>query len=225
MIISHQHRFIFIKTYKTAGTSLEVFLSQHVGPDAVVTPIIPAVEPHQPRNHTGRWNLLYELWERPVPRRTSVRAWSRRERYYNHIPARVAMCRVPAHIWGYFKFTIERNPWDKTLSHYHMLNHRAGGTLTFDAYLAGNDFAHNLPQYAHAGRLLVDRVLKYENLTDELRLIFARARIPFTGDLGVRAKGEYRSDRRPYQEVYTPAQRDRVAQLFAAEIALHGYTF
>src|SRR5437762_6689028 len=41
MIISHKHKFIFIKTVKTAGTSLEVFLSQHCGPDDVLTPFAP----------------------------------------------------------------------------------------------------------------------------------------------------------------------------------------
>lgn len=38
MIISHQHRFIFVKTLKTAGTSIEVFLSGLCGRDDVVTP-------------------------------------------------------------------------------------------------------------------------------------------------------------------------------------------
>ena len=39
MIISHSHRFIFIKSEKTAGTSIEAALSAHCSGDDIVTPI------------------------------------------------------------------------------------------------------------------------------------------------------------------------------------------
>lgn len=40
MIISHTHQFIFLKVYKTAGTSIEIALSKHCGPDGVIAPIV-----------------------------------------------------------------------------------------------------------------------------------------------------------------------------------------
>jgi len=39
MIISHKHRFIFIKTMKPAGTSLEICLSGICGPEGGISPI------------------------------------------------------------------------------------------------------------------------------------------------------------------------------------------
>src|SRR5258706_13533067 len=39
MIISHVYKFIFIKTNKTAGTSIEIALSRFCGDDDVITPI------------------------------------------------------------------------------------------------------------------------------------------------------------------------------------------
>ena len=41
MIVSHSHRFIFIKTRKVAGTSVELFLSQFCGEEDIVTTLGP----------------------------------------------------------------------------------------------------------------------------------------------------------------------------------------
>ena len=37
MIISHKHKFIFFKTRKTAGTSLQIALSEFCGSDDIIT--------------------------------------------------------------------------------------------------------------------------------------------------------------------------------------------
>jgi len=39
LIISHKFKFVFVKTRKTAGTSIEMALRPHLGPDDVATPI------------------------------------------------------------------------------------------------------------------------------------------------------------------------------------------
>jgi hypothetical protein len=41
MILSHDRRLIFIKTQKTAGSSLELSLSQICGPTDIITPLMP----------------------------------------------------------------------------------------------------------------------------------------------------------------------------------------
>ncbi len=227
MIISHQFRFIFIKTTKTAGTSLEIFLAEQGGPRDVVTPIEPPVPPHRPRHFEGWWNPLPELIDGVTDPRQTFRELLARRKYYNHMPARLVRARAGAPAWNkYFKFCVERNPWDKTLSHYHMLRSRAGGDLSFDQYLAQGRLPVNFGKYTDgAGRLLVDEVLRYENLNEELARVCARLGLPFSGSLDPGAKSEMRTDRRPYREVYTDAQREIVARAFAREIAFFGYTF
>lgn len=229
MIISHEHKFIFIKTRKTAGTSIEVFLSQHCGEDDVVTPIHPPVESHRPRNFRGLFNPLPELVaaRSGLDAARSVKHFLMAERFYNHMPAWIVKRRLPPEIWNsYFKFCVERNPWDKVLSYYHMLSHQTRGKLSLAQYVQRGRFPVDHALYTdEQGNLMVDQVVRYENLAEELGAIFASRGIPFTGTLGVRAKGGYREDRRPYQEVFSPEQGEIIANAFATEIALLKYSF
>ncbi|MGR9108601.1 MAG: hypothetical protein ACU843_16910 [Gammaproteobacteria bacterium] len=202
MIVSHTHRFIFIKNVKAAGTSIEVFLSQFCQDADIVTPIHPVVEPHRPRNSEG---------------------------FYNHMPGAEIRERIGEDLWNsYYKFCVERNPWDKTLSYYYMEKYRSGGRLSLDEVLNGNTFPVNYPRYTEPDnpqRILVDRIIDFEALNDGLADVFESLGIPFSGYLDVFAKSEYRSDRRPYQQVLNPIQAQRISDLFRVEIEMHGYRF
>ena len=229
MIISHRYKFIFIKTRKTAGTSIEAYLAKHCGEEDVVTPIHPPLDGHRPRNFRGLFNPLAEFAvdENMMARARTLKHFLLAERFYNHMPARLVQLRLPPDVFdGYFKFCVERNPWDKTLSYYHMAAHRAGGRLTWEEFIRRGRFPVDHYLYTDgAGKLLVDRVVRFERLEEELGEVFEMLGVPYSGSLGIKAKGEYRRDRRPYQEVYTRAQRDVIARAFVSEIALFGYQF
>lgn len=202
MIVSHEHKLIFIKNGKTAGTSIEVFLSTVCEESAIVTPIYPSIATHRPRNHAG---------------------------FYNRMPASEIREKLGPTLWDrYYKFCVERNPWEKALSYYYMEKYRLGGRLSLDEYLSGDIFPVNYSRYTepgNPGQIIVDRVIEYECLSEGLSEVFSRAGVPFKGRLNVYAKAEYRNDHRPYQEVLSPAQAERIRDLFAVEIALHGYQF
>ena len=201
MIISHTFRFIFIKTIKTAGTSIEVYLSPHCGPGDILTPVQPPEEGHQPRNAEG---------------------------FYNHFSAWGVRQAVPPEIWNsYFKFCVERNPWDKVVSDYSMIRHRSGGRVSFEEYIRHGRFPKSWELYTDQDNrtLLVDEVLRWERLDEQLGEVFTRLGVPWDGALNVHAKSGYRADRKPSAEWYDERQKARVAQAFRQEIEQFGYEF
>lgn len=241
MIISNKYKFIFVKTQKTAGTSIEVFLSQFCSASDIITPIAPAEEGHKPRNYKGFWNPFREIvyylnFLKKNDLRLRYRAiriiWKHlksRQKFHNHIPAYCIKQRVPLKIWkNYFKFCVERNPWDKTVSHYYYRKYRDNPSMTFQDYLDMNNLCFNYNLYTdfnNRDKIIVDKVIKYENLTEELNMIFNRLAIPFNGSLGVRAKSNFRKDRKPYQEFFSEKYKKVIEKEFHHEIKMHKYSF
>lgn len=255
MVISHKYRFIFIKTTKVGGTSLELMLDGLCGPDDVLTPHWHPEEGYHPRNHLARFNPLPELWkvlrhEGRLPkgyRDWVFRMYREQERYHESLPAWQLKCRIPAHIWNsYYKFTVERNPWDKAISRYYhskgVYEPKYGKELTMDSWLDyfegriaqpwvtkawGSEAPYNYPRYADpwTDEVLVDKICRYEQLEQDLQEVFARVGMPWPGAVPRKAKTGYRTDRRPYREVLTDSQRERIAKACAKEIALMGYTY
>jgi len=227
MIVSHKHEFIFLKTRKTAGTSIEVFLSEGCGDQDIVTEIFPEESNHRPRNFRGIASP-FESAARQEPFLRRLRHAVSFRRYYNHMPAELVKARVGEDIWNrYFKFCVERNPWDKTVSMYYMYLKRSGKEISFEQFV---DSYPRLPvNYGlysdRQGNLMVDRLLRYESLNDELAAVFQSLGVPFEGALQQRAKSDYRTEQGRYQDMYTSGSRNRVAEIYKQEIDLLGYEF
>ena len=120
VIISHKHRFIFIKTNKTAGTSIEIALSRFCGYDDVITPI--GRDEIIRRHLTSRVAQNYKL---PYSKYTLLDwAWSiynlKGLRFTQHCSAQRIKKYIGENIWNnYHKFCFERNPWDRVISLYY----------------------------------------------------------------------------------------------------------
>lgn len=205
MIISHRFRFIFIKTTKTAGTSLEVQLSPICPPEDVFTPVIPPEDGHQARNYIA-------------PDGTE---------YYNHMDARLVRRLLGEERFkDYFKFCVERDPVDKCVSYYMMKKHSSTHTnwrwrlMNWHAFVLSGRFPFDHDKYTdHDGSLMVDRILRYENLNEELSDVFKTLGVPFTG-LTTRAKGNHRGPTKPS---VTPLHRARIMHAYAQSNAYTGY--
>lgn len=107
MIISHKHRFIFLKTNKTAGTSLEIALSEFCGTDDIITPISSADESiRRGLGYRGPQNYLIPFWAyNPLDWAVFLLKRREKQRYYNHIAAKKVRKYVGEKVWrSYYKF-------------------------------------------------------------------------------------------------------------------------
>lgn len=127
VIISHQHRFIFVKTAKVAGTSFELAMRPYLGPDDIATPVVAYDE-----------KLAQELGL-PGPCNFGPSYWycmcnqGGKGAFNEHSWAYEIRGLLGSGIWDdYYTFTIERDPRDKSISNYYHYRNASGlrGYLT-----------------------------------------------------------------------------------------------
>jgi hypothetical protein len=222
MILSHKHKFIFLKTKKTASTSVEIALSAICGPEDVITPISPEDEALRASlGYRGAQNYRPPL---PVAARHYLRR-GRWPRFYNHMSAFEVKRLVGERIWQeYFTFCFERNPWERALSQYYFWRHRKERNTDFHSYIRSGKLdpleRKTSALYRQGEEILVDRVCRYEDFEEELRGISIR--LGLTEPLRApNAKGGIRS--RQAEHCWQQQDVDYIAELFKFEIESFGY--
>jgi hypothetical protein len=230
MIISHTHKFIFIKSEKTAGTSFEAALSAHCRDNDIVVPIN---DFRHNRNEKGEF---------------IHRAMNADEEYRTigqHVDAKTIRRKVPAGIWNsYFKFSIIRNPWDRTVSDffwkwrqdpaiaprkrfYHHLgipfNELAQIRKPFTEFLMSDEFENNDRFYIIDDQLCVDFVIHYETLLEDVREVCKRIGLPPVELPNL--KTGFRQKRHHYSEYFDEESKAIVAEKHKNDIRLFGYEF
>lgn len=232
MIISHKYKFIFVKTRKTAGTSIEISLSRFCGKGDIITPII-----YQDELIREEMGLYPQNYGKPIKwTEYSIRDWKNLIRrgkkpkpekatYYHHITAAKIRTLIGEDIWNsYFKFCFVRNPWDRAVSRYYWNIEKTKQVNTMDESLQNSNPNANFPIYTIDDKVAVDFVGRFENLKQDFSDVCDRLHIPFDGWLP-RTKAKSRKDKRHYTEILTPEQVEYIRQKCAAEIELFGYTF
>jgi hypothetical protein len=238
MIASFRNGFIFVKTRKTAGSSVEIALSRFCGPDDILTPLDIDEEELRAgpgkfgsRNFTSNYKLARRL-KHAVARNDAFeyrqlnRKVRKRAEFFNHIPATRIREQIDPVFWERsFKFAIERHPYEKTVSMaYFRLYLRGLPAEEFQAMLEDTIQSSKFYEqhlYCDDGKPIVDRILKYEDLDNELKSI--------EPSLGIslpplpRVKSGHRMDRRPAYEILSASQRDRISEIYTPIFDRFGY--
>ncbi|MEM1403105.1 MAG: sulfotransferase family 2 domain-containing protein [Pseudomonadota bacterium] len=229
MIISHKHRFIFVKTHKTAGSSLEVALAKECGADDVVSHMEDNIASGVPRNYgptsfVGDPYNRIKLLRKVISRHSSLLG----DFYYEHMPAWRIRDLVGPDIWSdYFTFCFERNPWDKAVSYYLWKREGQGKRLpSFSDYVRTKP--HRLPVdhglYCDDVGVMVDKVYEFRELPEALADLRQRLGLEIPEPLP-REKTGVAKDRKPYTDYYDDETRERVTRVFARELSLFSYEY
>ena len=194
MILLRNHRLLFIKGAKVAGTSIEVFLSGFATAGDIVTPISPPSPLHQPRNHLAADGS-------PL--------------FYNHIDAATVKSLLgDDYFLGLRRFGVVRDPFEKVKSTFAMQYVLHGGAYDVDSAI--NDTWSEADKYCDAsGNCLLTDVLRYEDLDEELRRFFSSVGIPFDR-LSAREKDDFRK-RSAVQAQFDERQRAAILEKFSWE--------
>lgn len=231
MILSHEHKFIYIKTYKTGSTSVEAALSGVCGSQDVITEAseqLRGVRPQPAQN--------YRIEHPAKPRRPFwKKLLGRPERhyhpsvgYYEHMPAWRVRTYCGEAVWNsYFKFSFERNPWDRQVSWYHYKT-KSKSAADKPAFADFNRdrrraFVENWDLYTIEGQQVLDFVGRYEKLEVDFDEVLAR--IGLTGQVQLPRTNVSAGRSGSYRTVYDDASRALVGDWYAPEIRHFGYEF
>jgi hypothetical protein len=207
VIASHAHRFVFVKTRKTAGTSLEIALSRHCRPADIVTRISPEDE------------VLRAAAGGVGPQNDDTEPSS-----YAHMGARRVIEVIGRETWDdYFTFAVERNPFDVVASSYRYSARRPTVTKTFAEFVRTprrlDRLALNERLYRVGGEVVVDEVYRYEELPAAVADISSRLGLRLDLPHAKQGSGPH------YRELYGPGDAEIVAERFGRTIRHFGYEF
>ena len=215
MIISHTYKFIYLRTEKTASSSLTDALTA-VMADADERPSMnrPKWAKYSPIHHGALKRQLPDLFG-----------------LHTHATAAQARRVIGAKTFdSYLKFAVERNPWDRQVSLYHHRSHTTKRTPDFDrdmrsVWYRNTEYTrlNNWSIYAIGREVVADVVLRYETLDADIAALWSRLGLPGAPALG-RARS-YVPDRQHYATYYSDTTRDLVGRWYSREIDALGYRF
>lgn len=222
MLLSHEYRFIFIKTKKTAGTSIEIALSQHLrDPRDIITPISAEDEIQRQALGIVPKNYLECLASSQCALRNNKLFW-------NHITASEIQQRLPAAMWDQcVKISSERHPYEKAVSQawyrYIRQPQRIDFPMFLDQVVTLGKY-ENFHRYSIGGKVIAEQIIRYEHALEDVNALLKHFGLsPLTALPS--AKTRFGADKRPVTEILSTAQKRKIQQVCAAEFDYFGYAY
>lgn len=204
VLVSHTAKFIYMKTRKTAGTTVEMYFERFCVPEGTATGAEAVRETVTAAGIVGS-------------RRDGKRPG---DVWQNHMPAREVRTRLGPEIWDrYLKFAAVRNPFAVVLSAFFWKNDRdyprdaaalAHARRDFARFvqgrpLRGRSWGSDADIVAIDGEMQMDMLVRQERLADDVRAVCDRLGLPWEPERLVHAKKTAGAPTRyPLEDFYTP---------------------
>jgi hypothetical protein len=224
MILSHDWRFIHLKTHKTAGTSVELSLSALCGPLDIITPTWGKEEDLR----LGRSPQNYIRGRAGKTRPDGMTKPDPSKDFFNHMPAALVRKYIGPRLWqSYCKVGFVRNPWDREVSWYLWRNRETGERSVegFRRHVLSGPVQNEWGIISIDDEMSLDFVGRYETLDEDfaklLKMLGYNGSVPLA-----RAKvGSRSANERDYRRFYDGATRELVGRRQAKMVEAFGYTF
>jgi hypothetical protein len=212
MLISFEYKFIFLKTFKTASTTTDVYFEQYCAD-----------------NLTEQRERLETISEKGIIGARKFKKLFREEdlKYINHQPAKKLKRNIGDDIFNsYYKFCNVRNPFDLVVSNY--FYYRKNKDLTFDEFILDSSNLEKIKKrdskiYKINNSIIIDDFIRYENLQEDIDRISSHLKLPVSNrTLGhyVASKRRYTDD---YMSLYNETTESIVRESFKEYIEYFGY--
>ncbi len=249
MIMSHKHKFIFIRPKRMATTSIEVELAKYCGEEDIITK-----------------NTIFNPC---VDGDKYKRVEQNSKGFWTHMTPREIKRKVGKNVWdNYFKFSVCRNPWDIMVCRYFGIKRKKeqGGknkkfrikkinftppynkkirkiirilyyklrkinTENFENFLETippkfiePNFYNTRFYFDKKGRPWdIDYFIRYENLEKDYKKLCEIINVPYKPL--PRLKSKIRKDKKHYSDYYNERTKKLVGDIFREQIEYFGYKF
>lgn len=247
-IVSFKYRYIFVKTTKVAGTSVEALLRKYTGEEDIIPAVTPRDEHYSAK--LGLYSRNYSTSKNDEKAYTDLVLSGKYEdamhfrkdcmsvNYGSHMGIKKIEKIIKVKgldLSDFYKFSIDRNPFSWLISRasYKNNEYNENGRVQpvpeaiWTERLRSMLNNEKLPSkinwnfYSDDGQLLVDDVLSYENLYDDLSRAFDRIGIEFDSTLLPQLKKSSSEENR-ISNIFNPDMFAKVEEVFASAIEHFG---
>ncbi len=218
MLVSHRCKFIYTKTVKTGGTSVEAFFERYCMADDAWSASHAREEIVCAEGIIGRRGKI-DL---------AVCRW------WNHMPAALLRQQIGEEVWrSYYKFCVVRNPFEKAVSAFFFKKRKGAIALDasqsepeqFEQWLASEGPMLDHEQYLIDGAFCLDGVIRHERMDADMAAVCARLGIPWVKEALPTFKSGIRPREATVASMYSARARSIVEQACAVELTQFGYAF
>lgn len=214
VLVCHPERFIFMKTHKTASTSVEMYFERFCVPEGAFRGTEAVPETVSATGVVGS-------------RRDGKR---KGDTWVNHMPAARVRALLGAETWaGYFKFTTVRDPFAQVLSNFFWRTdsrrpaddrelartRRRFARFVRGRLFGGRSWSNDIGIVGIDGRVAMDGLVRFERLAEDVEAVCQRLGLPWRPEWlphTKKVKGE--PARFATRDYYTPELAGIVAREF-----------